>query len=139
MGQAEQAHILVINDTQEILDLLQELLEDAGYRTTTSLAVLDMEKIKALQPDLIVQDLLFAGTQETGWKFLTLVRLEPELARIPLVLCTAAIGVVKDEDMAAHLRDLGVTVVLKPFNIEELLDVIARVLEQAGNLAGDGR
>ena len=119
--------------------MLQELLEEAGYRATTSLAVLDMEKIKALEPDLIVQDLLFAGMQETGWKFLTLVRLEPDLARIPLVLCTAAMDVVKDEDMAAHLRELGVTVVLKPFNIEELLDVVARVLEQAGSMASDER
>jgi CheY-like chemotaxis protein len=139
LGQAEQAHILVINDTQEILDLLQELLDDAGYRVTTSLAVLDVEKIKALEPDLMVQDLLFAGTQETGWHFLTLVRLEPALARIPLILCTAAVQVVKDEDMAAHLRNLGVTVVLKPFNIEDLLETIARVLVQAGDPARDER
>jgi CheY-like chemotaxis protein len=101
--------------------------------------MLDMQKIKALQPDLIVQDLLFAGTQETGWKFLTLVRLEPELAQIPLILCTAAIQVVKDDDMAAHLRELGVTVVLKPFNIEELLEVVARVLGQTDNPACESR
>jgi DNA-binding response OmpR family regulator len=31
-----QPHILIINDTQEILDLMQELLEDEGYRVTTS-------------------------------------------------------------------------------------------------------
>jgi CheY-like chemotaxis protein len=37
-----QPHILVINDTQEILDLIQVLLEDEGYRVTTSLALLDM-------------------------------------------------------------------------------------------------
>jgi CheY-like chemotaxis protein len=98
-----------------------------------------MQKIKALKPDLIVQDLLFAGTQETGWKFLTLVRLDPELARVPLILCTAAIQVIRDEDMAAHLRDLGVTVVLKPFNIEDLLDSVAGVLAQPGNVLRDGQ
>jgi len=32
-----QPHVLIINDTQEILDLMRELLEDEGYRVTTSL------------------------------------------------------------------------------------------------------
>ena len=61
-----QPHILVINDTQEILDLMQELLEDEGYRVTTSVALLDITKIKTLAPDIIVQDLLFEGDPGAG-------------------------------------------------------------------------
>src|SRR3712207_2748545 len=110
-------HILVVDDTQEILDLLQELLEEEGYRVTTSMAVLDLDKVKTLAPDLIIQDILFEQTQELGWTFLTLVRLDPELCAIPLVLCTAAVQVVRDEEMAEKLRGLGVRVVLKPFAI----------------------
>ncbi len=30
-------HVLVMNDTQEIIDLLRELLEEEGYRVSTSL------------------------------------------------------------------------------------------------------
>jgi CheY-like chemotaxis protein len=123
-----QKHILVVNDTQEILDLMQELLEDEGYHVTTSLAFLDMGKLKTLAPDLIVQDLLFEQTQEQGWKFLTLVRLDPELARIPLILCTAAVQTVKEPEMAEQLDRLGVRVVLKPFLIEDLLTAIAGAL-----------
>jgi two-component system response regulator VicR len=123
-----QPHILVINDTQEILDLIQVLLEDEGYRVTTSLALLNMDKVKSLAPDIIVQDLLFEGSQETGWKFLTLVRLDPQLARIPLVLCTAAMQTVHDPEMAEQLDRLGVRVVLKPFDIEELLAALSEVL-----------
>jgi two-component system response regulator VicR len=119
-----QPHILVINDTQEILDLMQELLEDEGYRVTTAVALLDITKIKSLAPDIIVQDLLFEGTQELGWKFLTLARLDPELARIPLILCTAAVRTVNEPAMAEQLDRLGVRVVLKPFVIEDLLSAI---------------
>ena len=122
-----QPHILVVNDTQEILNLMQDLLEEEGYRVTTSLALLDIAKVKAIAPDIIVQDLLFEGTQELGWKFLTLVRLDPELARVPLVLCTAATRTVNDPEMAAQLDRQGIRVVLKPFNIEELLTVLAEV------------
>jgi two-component system, OmpR family, response regulator len=123
-----QPHILVVNDTQEILDLMAELLEEEGYRVTTSLALLNLDKVKALAPDIIVQDLLFEGTQETGWKFLTLVRLDPELARIPLVLCTAAARTVNDPVMVEQLDRQGIRVVLKPFDIEQLLTVLAEVL-----------
>jgi two-component system, OmpR family, response regulator VicR len=122
-----QPYILVVNDTQEILDLLQELLEEEGYRVTTSLALLDLDKVRALAPDVIVQDLLFEGTQELGWKFLTLVRLDPELARIPLVLCTAAVRTVNDPEMAEQLDRQGIRVVLKPFTIEDLLTTLSEV------------
>src|SRR5215208_4564092 len=123
-----QPHILVVNDTQEILDLMQELLEDEGYRVTTSLALLDIHKVKALAPDIIVQDLLFEGTQEEGWTFLTLARLDPGLARIPLVLCTAATRTVNDPEMAEQLDRQGIRVVLKPFDIEDLLTALTEVL-----------
>lgn len=121
-------HILVIDDSQEILDLLAELLAEEGYRVTTSQAHMNLERLKTLAPDAIVQDLLFAGTQLEGWRFLTLVRLDPELCRIPLVLCTAAVQTVKDPEMAAQLKQLGVRVVLKPFDIARLLSVLAELL-----------
>jgi CheY-like chemotaxis protein len=125
---ARQKHILLINDTQEILDLMQDLLEEEGYRVTSSLALLNMDKVKTLAPDLIVQDLLFEGVQELGWKFLTLVRLDPVLARIPLILCTAAVRTINEPEMAEQLDRLGVSVVLKPFLIEDLLRAIGGAL-----------
>ena len=123
-----QPHVLVVNDTQEILDLLHDLLAEEGYRVTTSLALLDISKVKTLAPDIMVQDLLFEGMQETGWKFLTLVRLDPELARIPLILCTTAVQTVNEPEMAEQLDRLGVRVVLKPFLIEDLLSAISGAL-----------
>jgi CheY-like chemotaxis protein len=123
-----QPHILVINDTQEILDLMAELLDEEGYRVSTSLALLDIAKVKALAPDIIVQYLLFEGMQETGWKFLTLMRLDPELARIPLILCTAAVRTINDPEMTEQLDRLGVRVVLKPFLFEDLLSAISGAL-----------
>ena len=123
-----RAHVVCINDTQEILDLLRDLLEEEGYRVSLSLEILDLNRLKALAPDVIVQDLLFAGMQETGWKFLTLVRLDPTTAHIPLILCTAAIETVGDTAMAENLNRLEVRVLLKPFTIEDLLMLISEVL-----------
>ena len=129
-----QPHILVVNDTQEILDLLRELLEEEGYRVSTFVETLNLTQLKAAKPDVIVQDLLFEGMQDKGWKFLTKARLDPDLRSVPLILCTTAVSVVKDEDMAQKLRHLRVRVVLKPFAVEELLDVIAAVLAETPRL-----
>lgn len=129
MGTAiSRAHVLVVDDTQEILDVMRDLLEEEGYRVSISLETLDLTRIKALAPDVIVQDLLFAGTQETGWHFLTLSQLEPETARIPLILCTAATETVGDPAMAENLDRLGIRVLLKPFNLDDLLTAVSEVL-----------
>jgi CheY-like chemotaxis protein len=125
---AARPHILVVNDTQAIIDLMRELLEDEGYQVSVSIETVDLTRIRTLQPDLIIQDLLFAGMQETGWKFLTLVRLDPQTAHIPIILCTAAMDPVKDPDMAENLNRLGVRVLLKPFNLDDLLTAVAEVL-----------
>jgi CheY-like chemotaxis protein len=123
-----QPHILLIDDTQEILDLMAELLEEEGYRVTCSQALLDLDKVKALAPNVIIQDILFEGIQELGWKFLTLVRLDPELVHIPLILCTAAVRTIKEPEMADQLDRLGIRVVLKPFTSEQLLTALREVL-----------
>ena len=136
-----QPHILLIDDTQEILDLMRDLLEEEGYQVTTAQAYLDLAKIKTLAPDLIVQDLLFEGMQETGWKFLTLSQLDPELARIPLILCTAAVRTVNEPAMAEQLDRLGVRVVLKPFLIDDLLTALSetRTAQTLIDQATDGK
>ena len=80
---------------------MTELLEEEGYRVTISLALLDIDKVKDLAPEIIVHDLLVEQTQELGWKFLRQVRLDPELARIPLILCTASVRTIKEPDWRA--------------------------------------
>lgn len=125
---AQRAHVLVVDDTQEILDLLRELLEEEGYRVSVSLETLDLTRIKALQPDVIVQEVLAPGVQGTGWKFLTLSQLDPVVARIPLILCTTAVETVKDPAMAENLDRLGVRVLLKPFDLSELLATLEDIL-----------
>lgn len=116
-------HILVINDAQEVLEVVKDLLEDEGYRVTIhSTAIRDLERIKSIGPDLIVLDHLM-GEEEYGWQMVQSIRLSRELATLPLVVCTAAAKMV--QDLQGHLKAKGVTVVLKPFDIEDLLNAIS--------------
>jgi two-component system alkaline phosphatase synthesis response regulator PhoP len=130
----QMAHILVINDAKEILDVFKVLLEEEGYRVSLdNFSTMDLGKLmtatKALAPDLVVLDFIVGG-EPIGWQLLELLKLDPATARIPLVLCTAAVQ--RAEELSSHLRTMGVEVVLKPFDLDQILAAIARALLPAG-------
>ncbi|MCC6792095.1 MAG: response regulator [Thermomicrobiales bacterium] len=118
----KKPHILVINDTQEVLEVMQELLQDEGYRVTIhSTAIRDLHKIVELGPDLLILDHLM-GDEEYGWQMIQKLRLNRELATLPVIVCTAAVKMVKE--LEGHLKAKGITVVLKPFDIDDLLEAV---------------
>jgi CheY-like chemotaxis protein len=122
-----QPHILVVNHTPEILALMQELLEGAGYRVSTLPRTgHNLETIVELAPDLLVLDYMWP-TSDNEWTLLNMLTIDPRTSAIPVILCTAAIRHV--EDMQGHLEQIGVRVVYKPFNIDDLLAVISSTLE----------
>jgi CheY-like chemotaxis protein len=125
-----QPHILVINDMPQILDLFVELLGDAGYRVTPDRFTLETDlllaQVKELAPDLILLDLII-GAEGMGWQFLQMLKMDRETRDLPVVLCTAAVR--QAEELQSHLDEMGVAVVLKPFDIDHLVGVVAKALE----------
>ena len=67
-------------------------------------------------------------SQKTGGHCLILSQIDPDLARLPRVLCTAATEIVGDAATVTHLDHLGGHVLRKPFAIEELLRVLREAL-----------
>jgi len=117
-----QPHILAINNDPAVLALFRDLLEEAGYQVSTQTYIdRDLAQIKVLKPDLIILDYMWA-TEDASWSLLQMLRMDPATATIPIVLCTGAVHEVKA--LEDHLVTMGVTVVLKPFNIDQLVDSI---------------
>lgn len=122
-------HILCINNSEEVLQLFRELLEEEGYRVTTqSYLEKDLDAICTLKPDLIVLDYMWEH-EDSGWSLLQMLKMSPNTQVIPVLLCTGAVRRV--QELQGHLLDMDVAVVLKPFNIEDLLQVVARQLNVA--------
>jgi CheY-like chemotaxis protein len=126
--QAEQKHVFVINDTVAILELFRSLLEDEGYRVTTdgfSVELVEMlSRVRDTRPDVVVLDFVILD-EGKGWQFLQLMKMDRATKDIPVIVCTAAAKLV--EELQVHLDAMGVVVVLKPFDIDHLLNEIEKI------------
>ncbi|WP_029214833.1 response regulator [Kallotenue papyrolyticum] len=120
------ARILVVNDTQEILDLFREILTDEGYDVFLySYGIQDLSEVERIQPDLIILDLLIGG-ETVGWQMLQKLKMRRSTASIPVIVCTAAVKVARE--MEGYMRAKQVGLVFKPFDIDDLLQAVRQAL-----------
>ena len=126
----EKLRIAVIDDDVIFVELMHELLANGeGYDVVSNPHwVQSYEFIKEHRPDLVILDLMM-GREQTGWAVLDLLREDPTTATIPVVLCSAA-----EPSLRQHAKRVegkgAVEAVAKPFDVDHLLGVIARLLEQ---------
>jgi DNA-binding response OmpR family regulator len=121
------ACILVVNDTQELLELFRMLLEAEGYKVVLAgFPIQQISDVEDINPDLIILDLVF-GDQKTGWQMLQMLKMKRSTASIPVIICTAALSAVREQE--GYLVSQGVHVVFKPFDIDQLLTHVKQLLE----------
>jgi len=128
--------ILVVNDTQEILDLFRLLLEEEGYEVVLAgFPIQQVSDIEKINPDLIVLDFIF-GDQTSGWQMLQMLKMRRSTASIPVIVCTAALNMVREQE--GYLVSQGVHVVFKPFDIDHLMTNIKQALESHKHISTAG-
>lgn len=113
-------HVLVVDDDRDIRETLQELLEQEGFEVETARnGVEALAHARREHPAVILLD-LFMPTMD-GLEFRRVQIQDPELARIPVVIVSAAPG------MEDRITQLGVAGHLeKPLRIEQLLETVTR-------------
>jgi signal transduction histidine kinase len=111
--------VVVIDDDRRSIDLLTVYLEAAGLRVVSaSDGRRGVELIQALQPAIVVLDILLPGLD--GWQVLESLKADPATAAIPVV-------VVSILDERGRGLALGATEYLvKPVSREGVLDALAR-------------
>jgi CheY-like chemotaxis protein len=120
---------LVVNDTQEILELFEEILDGIGFDTVLmSYAPRELDRVRDVNPDLIVLDFLMGDRELLGWQLLQKLKMDRRLDSIPIVVCTGAVKAV--EEQQGYLTEQGVTVVLKPFNVDQLEEAVQAAMKQ---------
>jgi Response regulators consisting of a CheY-like receiver domain and a winged-helix DNA-binding domain len=131
-GRKTMGHVLVVDDEPNIRRLAQVNLERHGYRVETAEnGAQALAKIKANRPDLLVSDVMMP--EMDGFELLANVRRDPAIADLPVIMLTAK---AQDKDVMTgyqHGADMYLT---KPFNPQELLQFVKRLLASQGEEDG---
>jgi CheY-like chemotaxis protein len=111
--------ILLVDDDESLREAVAEVLEDEGHRVERCIDGADaLAKLRAgVKPDLILLDLMMPIMD--GWQFREAQLKDPRLAPIPVIVVTAAGGVLKHIDARRILR--------KPFAVDELFEAVNEI------------
>lgn len=129
-GKNIKPRVLVINDTQEILELFREILEEEGFEVIlSSFNIQEVDDIREIAPDLVILDFLVGGEAQ-GWQLLQKLRMTRATETLPIVVCTAAIQLARE--LEGQLKAKNVGLVLKPFDIDDLVSAVQIAMQPDG-------
>lgn len=125
--------ILVIEDEIEIVRLLRDYLEEAGFRVLAAYnAERGLHLLRAESPALAILDL---GLPDRDGRDLTrLVRTDPALAALPIIMLTARVA---ESERIVGLELGADDYIVKPFNPREVVARVRAVLRRSAG-AGPG-
>jgi CheY-like chemotaxis protein len=126
------ARITVVNDNPEFLDLVDAILEEDRYESTT----VDgdrpdaLDVILASRPDLLMIDLRMGSAELHGWSIAQQVRATPDLDGLPILFCSADVRALEaiDEDLRTKHH---VATLVKPFGVDDLIASIDALLAES--------
>jgi DNA-binding response OmpR family regulator len=119
-----QKTILVVDDEKRLVSLVNEYLQQAGYRVVSAFnGKQALEVSHREKPDLIILDLMMP--EMNGYEFMQVLRKEMDT---PIILLTAR---VEDEEKVVGLELGADDYVTKPFRPRELVARVRSVLRRS--------
>jgi DNA-binding response OmpR family regulator len=114
----KRGDILIVDDEPEIVSLLTDFLTDEGYSVRSAGTAVDAWiEILRQPPAFLIADIVMPG----GSGLLLVIQLRAQRYTFPVALMTASTP--PDTEYLARYRT---TCFLKPFNLPEILDTVAR-------------
>jgi CheY-like chemotaxis protein len=127
----DRPRILIVEDDAAVGNMIEDYLNAAGYETARALDGREaVQLVRELRPDAVVMDLMMPRL--TGGEAARQLRDDPLTSHIPIV----AISAVADVTTIAELLPLDV-VLPKPFDMDELVQALVRVMPVALDPGGD--
>lgn len=122
------SYVLVVEDDCDIREMVALILSTAGVEIAAAGdGVEALEVLHATRrPDLILLDLMMP--RMSGADLLRRIRAEPALATIPVVILSGA------ADAEQTARSFGCACLVKPVDIDDLLEVTTRLIPTGGRV-----
>ena len=127
-GEGPEAPLIaVIDDNVELLELLDAVLTDAGYRTLPLITAREAHGVLPwARPHLVVLD-LWLEAPDAGENLLRELEADPATRAIPVIVCSGHLAVLPAK--VAALQQRGYTVLTKPFGLDALLNLIRTLID----------
>ena len=111
--------ILVVDDEYDIAVALELLLAGEGYRVTIAPNGKEaLDRIAEARPDLVFMDVMMPVL--TGLEAVKIIKADPHLSTIPVVLMSAVVPRASQDD---YKWDLFLR---KPLDVDRILDAVAQ-------------
>lgn len=131
------ARVTVVNDNDDFLDLMGDILRQQGHDpAVVRAATVTVDDLAATEPDVLVVDLRLddPGLLSDGWSVVVGARAHPELAAVPIVICTA-----DRAELGRHASEIAALADVhrldKPFQLDDVEALLAALLDR-GNHGG---
>lgn len=121
------AKVLVVDDEPNVLRSLAQYLTIEDFTVETASNGMEaLEKVESFVPELILLDVMMPGMD--GFEVLDKVKANPAHAHTPIIMLTA-----KDQssDVLKGYQSGATSYLVKPFNLDELVETINQVLAQS--------
>jgi len=127
--------VLVVEDDPDQLEVIRLNLQAAGFAIGTAANGTDaLVKTRSISPDLIVLDLMLPGLN--GFDVCDSLRRDPATAAVPIIMLT---GMRSQFGRFAGMESGANDFLLKPFDPEQLVAKIEKLLHQSGAATSDPR
>lgn len=119
------AMVIVVEDSAPDRELMASLLKYAGHAVIVCAdGPVGLDMIKRVKPDLVITDLITPGLD--GYELARAVRADPATTATPIILQTAHY---LESEVRRIAAQIGIQeVVIKPFEPQDFLDVVAKTL-----------
>jgi two-component system, OmpR family, phosphate regulon response regulator PhoB len=111
--------ILIIEDDRDILDIMEYILADEGFKVISATSAAPLSKLSDIRPTMILLDNRLADG--LGKDFCREIKLSPDTSHLPVIIVSAS----RDIESLAR-ESLADGYIAKPFDLNELLDTVNR-------------
>jgi DNA-binding response OmpR family regulator len=119
--------ILIVDDEHDFRAIVSHVLERGGYSVVTAAdGMSGLREFAEREPDLVILDGQLPDID--GFEVCRRLRATPRGKHVPILLCTVRSAL---STVAAGFEAGATGYVLKPFEIEELLESVADALKKA--------
>lgn len=128
-AQPSEKHVVCVDNSRDLLEMLCMLLEDEGYRASPLTFGPDtFDSIVSLRPDALIVDLAYNVHQ--SWNLLERLSGESNTRSVPKIVVSTDVRALEIVRRQSH-RFRAERVLQKPFDVYELCSMVGEIIGPA--------